>query len=501
MSAYAAKTSHKAKQVKSGVAKSTKSHHDHEHEELFRKAYIQKGDVLSVTDCVSIAFNNSPVIRRYKYQLDVAKSNVGIAKSEYFPVIGAGVGFTNINNQNQVDYDRHYREFPSVAVTINKLVWDFGKTTSLIKMEEFYKIGAEYEFVDSLCETLFNVKEKYYALLFAKSKLAVEKKDYELNEELLDLAEKIAAKDPSRRADVSSARLNLGVARVRYHQAVNDYKNAKIDLNNAMWVEQPEEYTIKSTDTYSYNNEFIDTTALKEFIPEKLPFDMKTAPEIAYKNSPDLKVLIATFKAMEQSLNYIKRTYFPELKANAGYGFNNTNREKSNNSWVVGVSMESSVNLMNLRHSIKGADAQLNIADNEIVLFKKNLYYKVNRALNNLTKAELEFPITQVSAANAYNHLQIVMDDYEHQKENYVAMQTARTNYHAALIAYIEALYAYNTALINVERATHSHLIDIHHKGEHAVHYHSNELVEHVTKWLNCDEKEKRKRIRKEYQL
>ncbi len=498
LSAYSAHKQHKAKQVKTGVTKDTNSH---EHEELFRKAYIQKGDVLSVTDCVSIAFNNSPIIRKYKYQLDVAKSNVGIAKSEYFPVIGAGVGFSNINNQNHTDYVRHYREFPTVAVTINKLVWDFGKTTSLIKMEEFYKIGAEYEFVDSLCETLFDVKEKYYTLLYRKSRVAIEKKDYELNEELLDLAEKIAQKDPSRKADVSSARLNLGIARVRYHQAVNDYKNAKIDLDNAMWVEQPEDYTIKSTDTYSYNNEFIDTTVLKEFIPESLPFDRKTAPEIAYKNSPDLKVLIATYKAMEQSLNYIKRTYFPELKASAGYGFNNTNLEKSNSSWAVGVSMDSSVNLMNLRHSIKGADAQLNIADNEIVLFKKNLYYKVNRALNNLTKAELEFPITQVSASNAYTHLQIVMDDYEHQKEDYVAMQAARTNYHSALVAYVEALYAYNVALINVERATHSHLIDIHHKGEHAVHYHSNELVEHVTKWLNCDEKEKRKRQRKEYQL
>ena len=478
-----------------------KSHAHDEHAEMFKKAYIEKNDVLSITDCVSIAFHNSPIIRKYKYNLDLAKSNVGIAKSEYFPVIGAGIGFYNINHSNSDEFASHTREFPNVAVTINKLVYNFGKTTANIKMEEFFKIGAEYEFIDSLCETLFDVKEKYYALLLAQSKLQVVKKDFELNEEFLDMADKLAIKDPLRQADVTSARFNYNVSRVRYLQAKNDFENAKIDLNNTMFVEKPENYTIQNTNTYSYNNEFIDNEISKEFIPEVLPFKDKDAVEIAYKNSPDLKVLIATYKAMEQSLNYIKRTYFPNLGVNAGYGYYKDNHMSGDNSFQVGVTLNSSVNLMNLKHSIKGANAQLNIADNEIILFKKNLHFKVQRALTNLNKAELEFPIAQVAAANAYSHLQIVMKDYARGEENYVALQSARTSYQSALNNYIEALYKYNIALINVERAMHCHLIDIHHKSEHALHYHSDELIEHINKWMNCDEKEKRKRIKREYRL
>ncbi|MBR6098317.1 TolC family protein [bacterium] len=472
-----------------------------DHEELFKKAYIEKNDVLSIKDCVSIAFHNSPVIKKYKYNLDLAKSNVGIAKSEYFPVISAGAGFYNTNHSNGSEYHDHVSEFPSVAVTINKLVYNFGKTTANIKMEEFYKIGAEYEFIDSLCETLFDVKEKYYALLLAQSRLQVERKNFELNEQFLDMANNLSQKNKTKEADITSARFNYNVARVRYLQAKNSYDNARIDLNNAMFVETPYEYKIENTDTYSYANDFIDNEVTKEFIPENLPFDKKDAVLIAYKNSPDLKVLIATYKAMEQNLNYIKRTYFPDLSVNGGYGYYNNNHAKGDNSLQVGVSLSSSVNLMNLRHSLKGADAQLNIADNEIVLFKKNLNYEVQRSLTNLQKAEMEFPIAQIAVANAYSHLKIVIEEYKNGQADYVALQAARTSYQNAMNNYIDALYIYNIALINVERAMHCHIIDIHHKSEHAIHYHSDELIEHINKWMNCDEKERRKRVKKEYQL
>lgn len=485
---------------KNNVIKSKISNHD-EHGELFKKLFIEKNDVLSVTDCVSIAFNNSPVIRKYKYNLDLAKSNVGIAKAEYFPVIGAGIGFWNENHSNREDFDHHSRVFPDVAVTINQLVYNFGKTTANIKMEEFYKIGAEYEFVDSLCETLFDVKEKYYALLLAKSRMTVEKKNYELNEQFLDMAEKLSNKDITRMADITSARLNYNISRVRYLQAKNDFDNAKIDLNNAMYVENPENYSISNTDSYTYTDEFIDSDKAIEFRPQPLPFDEKNSTEIAYKNSPDLKVLIATFKAMEQSLNYVKRMYLPDLTANAGYGHTNGNLYSHDNSFHVGVNLNTSINLMDLRHRIKGADAQLNIADNDIVLFKKDLHFRVQRALTNLHKTELEFPICQVAASNAYSHLLIVIDEYKKGEADYVALQNARVAYQNAMNNYINALYAYNIALINVERAMHCHIIDIHHKSEHAIHYHSNELIEHITKWMNCDEKEKRKNIRKEYKL
>ena len=113
---------------------------------------------------------------------------------------------------------------------------------------------------------------------------------------------------------------------------------------------------------------------------------------------------------------------------------------------------------MELKHSIKGADAQVNLADNEILLFKKDLYFEVKRAFN-----------------------------------NYVALQNARKEYITAIEEYINSLYNYNLALIQVEMAMHYHIVDIHHKSEHAMQYHSEELIEHLNKVLGCDEKDVQK--------
>ncbi len=464
-----------------------------EDDDLFKPVDIHDGSVLTILDCVSTAFKNSPKIKRQKYNLDIAKSNLGIAKSQYFPVINIGAGFYNENNSDNTYYNSHYRELPSVGVSVNKLVWNFGKTTAYIKMEEFYKIGAEYEFMDSLCNTLFDVKLKYYALLRAKALQLVAQNNVEINENFLKLAQ------TKRRPDIKTAELNLSESEIKLLEAQNEYKNAKIDLNNSMYLDSQPDYTIKDTHTFSYGNDYAyneKSNRSEAFIPMTFTFPLDKAVEIAYDNSPDLSVLVATKQAMKQNLLYIKRTYLPDLTANAGYGFNNSN-QTANNSFKVGVNLSSSVNLMELKHSIKGADAQLSIADNEIELFKKDLYFEVKKALNNVDKYQNQIPTAKMEVEQSLENLHLVEEQYKSNQLNYVALQDARKDYNNALTKYIETMYDYNVSLIQVEMAMHYHIVDIHHKSDHAVHYHSDELIKHLNEVLGCDEKEVQQKIKK----
>lgn len=464
-----------------------------EDDDLFKPVDIHDGSVLTILDCVSTAFKNSPKIKRQKYNLDIAKSNLGIAKSQYFPVINIGAGFYNENNSDNNYYNSHYRELPSVGVSVNKLVWNFGKTTAYIKMEEFYKIGAEYEFMDSLCNTLFDVKLRYYALLRAKALQLVAQNNVEINENFLKLAQ------TKRRPDIKTAELNLSESEIKLLEAQNEYKNAKIDLNNSMYLDSQPDYTIKDTHTFSYGNDYAyneKSNRSEAFIPMTFTFPLDKAVEIAYDNSPDLSVLVATKQAMEQNLLYIKRTYLPDLTANAGYGFNNSN-QTANNSFKVGVNLSSSVNLMELKHSIKGADAQLSIADNEIELFKKDLYFEVKKALNNVDKSQNQIPTAKMEVEQSLENLHLVEEQYKSNQLNYVALQDARKDYTNALTKYIETMYDYNVSLIQVEMAMHYHIVDIHHKSDHAVHYHSDELIKHLNEVLGCDEKEVQQKIKK----
>lgn len=468
------------------------AHSEHEeHSELFKTVVLKEGSELNVVECVALAFRNSPKIKRKKYELDLAKSNVGRAKSVYFPVIGAGVGFYNENNSNTAAFNKYYRELPKVAVTVNQLVYDFGKSTANIKMEEFYKIGAEYEFIDSLCSTLFDVKDKYYEVLKAQALVDIAEDNVAICKKYLKIAKGIP--------DKTTAQVQLSKALFELEYAKTVLKNAKVNLSNSMFVENTPYYNILNTKTFAYNHDYgyTEQKIPEKFEPYKFEFSKEKAVELAYANNPDLRVLESTKSAMEQALKYVKKMYLPELAANAGYVYNNST-EASNNSLQVGVNLTTSVNLMELKHSIKGADAQLKLADNEISLFKKDLYFDVQRAFNNVEFAAEDVPNAQNTAVQALENINTVEKLYQSGVLNYVALQDARKDYIIAMQNYITSLTFYNKSLIQTEKAMHYHLIDIHHKTQHAMTEHSDELIEHLNEALGCDAKEtKRKRQRK----
>ncbi len=467
--------------------------HDEDYEDkLFKPIVITDGVKITITDAVAAAFKNSPVIKRQKYNLDLAKSNVGIAKSQYFPVISAGVGFYNENNSDSIYHDRHLRDLPSVGVSINQLIYNFGKTTSFIKMEKFYQIGAEYEFMDSLCSTLFKVKDKYYKVLKTRALLDLAKNNVDINQHFVDISTKDIDRD--------TAKIYLSEAKLDLFEAEKLYNDAVLDLTNAMYLGSNPSYIVQSTETFSINSDFDyskNELKINDYIPLTYDFPTENAVEIAYENSPDLQVLIASKNAMEESLKYVKKTYLPDLTGTVGYGFNK-DLNTSNNSLAVGVGLNSSLNIKELKHSIQGAQAQLNIAQNEIDLFKKDLYYEVKRAFNNVDKCISQIPVAKKQTEEAYSTLKNVEQKYILGVQRYGDLQRARKNYVNARKAYITSISDYNLALIQLEMAMHIHIFDIHHKSEHAIHHHSEELIEHLNEALGCpksdDDNDKKKK-------
>ena len=459
-----------------------------EHNELFNVPEVLSGSSLGVKDCVALAFKNSPKIKRKKYELDIAKNNVGIAKSKYFPTLGAGVGFNYERNSDSIYYDKRYRNLPYVAVTLNQLIYDFGKTTANIKMEKFYKIGAEFEFVDELCHTLFHIKGRYYNLLQKSALTEIAQKDVEINKEFV----KISKGAP----DLATAEINLSEALIRLTEAQKEQKNAKYNLSNSMYLNNNIDYLVNKTPTFNYDiNQNLDA---RNFKPVAFPFKNEDAPEIAYKNSPDLQVIISTKNAMNENLKYIKRAILPDLKGDVGYGLNHT-YETTNNSLQVGVGLSTEVNLKEFKHNIEIAKSELSIADNEILLFKKDLYYEVQRALNNVDKTQEQLPISIKEISQAQKNLKLVIDGYKAGKVDYIALQNAGKDYINSHKRYVSSLYDYNLAVIQTEMAMHYHIVDIKHSKDHALHSHVEELMEHYNEAISSEETKAKNKKHKKY--
>jgi outer membrane protein TolC len=433
---------------------------------------IKKNETLSLADCVAIAINNSPIIKRYEYELNIAKSNVGIAKAAFFPTINANAGIYQDYNSNKHYNGSSNRELPSAAVAINQLIWNFGKANSLIRMERFYKIAAEYRFMDSICNTIYDVKLKYFAVLKAKAVLDIEQSNLLINEEHYKRAKNLYEKKNISKVDYINAQVFLSEAKIRLLEAQNVYALARADLGNSLYLAYAPDFQIKDMENYK----------------KKIPFTMEQSFEIAYGNSPDLWVLESTLQAMQQAVVYVKRQYYPDLSGNVGYGFNNT-REYSNSNLNLYINLNSSLNVKQLKQEIDNAQAHANIAENDINLFKQNLYFEVKRYYLSAVKSSQQIPIAQEKAAQARENFELENAGYSAGKTDYVVFQLARQNYIDAKYAYVKSVYDYNVSLADLEIATHYHLDDLHQQAEHALHYHYKEIISQLESVLRCEHK------------
>lgn len=475
------------------------------HEGSILPANIKDGTVLTIQDCISIGLKNSPNIKLKKYNLDLAKSNLGVAKSAYFPTLNAGVGYGQINNSNNRHLESLYRELPNVGVSLSKMIWDFGKTSARIKMEEFYKIGAEYEFMDSVCSTVFDIKTRYYDLLKAESLLESKKINYGINEKIISDIKQMIKNGKADKVDLINAETQQYKIKLDIIEAEDFVKNAKENLNNSMYYIDAPNYVIEETSSYddnyrrksnpyklvsySKNTIYKAQTSKNNMIHPN--FTYTQAVELAYKNSPDLKVLESTKNAMEQALLAVKRSYYPELNGSVGYDFVNT-KQFSNNALTIGVGLTSSLNAMELKHSINGAKAQINLAQTEIEKFKEDLYFQVRKSLNIVNKTYEQIPVAKNRLSSAKTNLEQTMSNYRNGKMDQLELLYARNEYTDAMDGYIDAIYNYNIALINLEISMHYHLIDLHDRTEHAIKYHDDEIIENFNHIMDCDKHDKK---------
>ena len=471
------------------------AHHHHTQE----AKVVKTGDYLSIKDCIAIGLNNSPIIQEYAYKLEIARANVNKAKSVYFPELSAGAGLTQTYNSDHEVYLRNYREIPNVGVSLTMMIFDFGKNLANIRMEKFLEIAADYEFQDSVCNTVFDIKTHYYKLLKAKAMYEAQLMNLKYQEENIKKISDLVKSGKKDKADLAFANTELYKLQAEVLNKEVTYKNAIEDLNNSMYLKNAPSYNIYETQTFEFKPESLDTfkylaeksndkTYKDDTIFAHPKYTYEEAIKIAYEKSPDLKALVAVRDAMDQALLYVKRNYYPEINIGTGYEFLNSN-EVTNNSFSIGANISASINAMRQRFDVKGAVSELKLADTQIQTFKSDLYFAVKQRLNTVDTTYKNIPIKKKQLKYASENLKITTDNYYNDKMKQIDLETAREIYFKSLDDYIESEYKYNLALINLEKAMHEHMIDFHDDAEHAVECHSKEVGRALSKMIYCNKK------------
>lgn len=440
---------------------------------------VQQGSVLSLNDCISIALNHNPAIKNARYNYGISKSNVGVARSEFFPTVGVGTGYSyNTTSSSKINTDTNAY---TVQATLNQLLWNFGRTNANIKMQKFYLIADEYNFYNTVRETTFNVKQKYYEALAARATVLINKAYVQINERNYQRTKAYFDDGIKSKIDLVNAEVTLSDSKIQLVQAENSYKNSLVNLNNAMYLVNAPAYSISGTEVFNNVNDNVapvDLTKitkpsdkeisklpvnvkdakltssvetlelLTDYKVDEFPYSFEECMKMAYKNRADLKAYNSTLDAVKQNLLFVKRNYYPELSASAGYGFRNTN---STNSLNVGLNLSSSVNIMNQKYKVDAAKYQVDIAENSLNQLNQDIFFEVQNAYINMVELEKQIPLLAVKVRQTLENYELAEGRYYVGLGDYIQLQDAKVNYNNAQCSYIETIYKYNVARANLE--------------------------------------------------
>jgi len=443
---------------------------------------IMENSILSLQDCISLAIKNSPKVNMSKNYALAAKSRVGQAKSDYFPTLGAGTGY-----YGQIDSSKNMsgnNDYYSANASLNQLIYNFGRTGARINMQKFYEIGAKHDVENSMVQAVFDVKSAYYNVLAAQANRDIQKSNVQINERQYLRTKAYFEEGIKSRIDLVNAEVYLSDSKIQLVNAENSYKTAIIKLNNAMYVAYAPEYSIKNTETFNFTREqFAPVSLLNENVDELYdvekyeknddaletsiekndilknyefkvyPYTLEEAIKKANEQRPDLLSYASTYAAMEESLKYVKREYYPSINGRVGYTHRNTNY-LVNNGMNFSASLDfPTVNIMNTKNKIDEAKAQLDVALDNVNLSKQNIYFEVQNAYVNMQQIEKRIPLLEVKVRQTLENFELADGRYAVGVGDFIQLQDAKQNYNNAQQSYVQAVFEYNLARATLEKA------------------------------------------------
>ncbi len=408
---------------------------------------IKPGEVLNLDRCIQIALLKQPSIISSYYTVEVDRSRVGQAQSNYYPQIGASGGYSKISGlcvsssgvlsscASPGGTGSAFDQYTS-SLTLSQNIYDFGKTSSQVKIQRFNLDSANSDLETTKVQIILNVKQAYYGVLQAARNRDVAEESTRQYQQHLEQARGFFDVGTKPRYDVITAEVNLSNAQLNLITADNALKIARVNLNNAMGVPDAPAYTIG--DTLAFN---------------KYELTLDAALARAMVNRPDIRSLILRRQAAEENVSLARTGFYPALTGNAAYNWAGTSFPLESG-WNIGVAL--SVPIFNgflTTHQVEEAEANLNVARANEEILRQSVVLDVQQSYLNMKQYEDSIATADLAVRQATENLDIANGRYAAGVGNPIEVTDAQLTYSNAKLAYIQALTNYNVAHASLLKA------------------------------------------------
>ncbi len=415
---------------------------------------ISTGDVLTLNRCVDIALQHQPAVTAAQYNIKASESRVGEAQSAYYPqisaqgeynrikplssstsslssnVVSAGVGTGSVGSSQSFD------QYTASAI-LSQTIFDFGKTPTQVGIQKLNLDASRADFDTTRAQTILSVKQAFYGILQAQRNFDVAKETVAQFTQHLDQAKGFYEVGTHPKFDVTKAEVDLSNAKLTLITAGNALRIARVTLNNTMGMPDAPEYAVEDSLAYM-----------------KKEITMAQAIESALKSRPEIQATDLRVKASDESIKLARTGYFPVITANAAYNRESGDTSFREEGWNAGVVITVPIFSGFLtHHQVQESIAIANAARANYAVLTQNVTLEVQQAFLNLRAAEERIPTAELGSQQAAENLEIANGRYAAGVGNPVEVTDAEVANTNAKTAYIQALYDYNVALANLDKA------------------------------------------------
>jgi outer membrane protein len=413
--------------------------------------------VYTLDECIQLAVKHNATLIAAKQSYNVAKSDVWKGWGGLLPSLDSRLGYSRriTGPTDRITLDEASGEliFGTSAIDISDYYsasvsagqsWSLGGFNFYeIREKKAFQSSAENSYQLTRQELVLSVKQAYFDVLKSKMLLEIQKEALKRANEQLKIAETRYELGAASYSDVLKAKVLHGDVKLALISSENTVKLAKASLNS--WMGQDvnasidvEENLTKPDFKYSYEDALDD----------------------AMRDNPNLKKAKFDLNSAMAQLGMARSGFFPSLGIYGTYSWNNVDLDELKHirqrdyEWSLSASISFNIfDNFSKNHNLSYAKANRNSARENFHQTKRDVALELKQAYLNVEEAQQKINLAQEKVESAEEDLELVQEKYNLGSASILELLDAEVSFKQAESDQVEALYDYNLAVAQFEKA------------------------------------------------
>jgi outer membrane protein TolC len=274
---------------------------------------LVNGSSLTIEQGLEITLNYSPTVAIFRARVDEAEGTLEQVNAGYLPQVllqadyrwekAGGAGSTPLVG-NRVTPNSGVVQTQGGSVSMNQLLYDFGKTNALSSQAVNVYLAAKMDLTSAQNDQAFNFRQAFFNLLKQEELVKVGEENVRQFEKHLEQTRVLVQVGSRQKYDLTKAEVDLGNAQLNLVKAKTALIVARATLDNALGLAEDPSYVAQKP---------------KDVGQWTLTFDESF--DLARKNHPKLEGLILRELAARFAIDAAIASFYPSLSLTGSFSW------------------------------------------------------------------------------------------------------------------------------------------------------------------------------------